>query len=217
VWSTLGNRLKGLENRFQKPLLFRISEMDTRAYVAHAGDSRCYLYRKPTGLSQITQDHSIVAALVAAGVIKPDDIYTHAMRNLIYRSLGEKATVEVDGYTVPTSPSKAMPVPLTVIGLVRMSHFCGEVIDMTEPSATAITSQMLAVLPSRRIHAWLRAKNLIPVRGVLNGGRAFWWAPSHSWRRGWSDIGTGRGRCRCCRHRSGWWIGRRCDLASRML
>jgi len=75
--------------------------IDTTAYVAHAGDSRCYLYHPPTGLSQITHDHSIVAALVDVHIIQPDDIYTHPMRNLIYRSLGEKASVEVDGCTVP--------------------------------------------------------------------------------------------------------------------
>lgn len=65
------------------------------AIIANVGDSRTYLVRNHS-LTQITKDHSLVANLVAAGQIKPSEIFHHPQRNIIFRSLGQKDSVSVD-------------------------------------------------------------------------------------------------------------------------
>jgi serine/threonine protein phosphatase PrpC len=74
------------------------------AFVVNAGDSRTYLYRASEGLRRVTQDHSVVAYLVKAGIIHPDEVFTHPQRNRIYRSLGAKPMIQVDAFTEQLQP-----------------------------------------------------------------------------------------------------------------
>lgn len=66
-----------------------------RFTVAHVGDSRAYLIRDGQ-IRQLTEDHSMVAELVKAGVITPEAAETHPYRSAISRSLGQFKDVETD-------------------------------------------------------------------------------------------------------------------------
>lgn len=80
---------------------------DTRAVIANVGDSRTYLWG-PEGLRRLSVDHSVVESLVASGEIKREQIYTHPQRNLIYRSLGDRPSVEVDLFEQELAPGNRL-------------------------------------------------------------------------------------------------------------
>jgi serine/threonine protein phosphatase PrpC len=56
-------------------------------YVAHIGDSRCYIINCRETI-QVTTDHSVVQELVDSGHISPSEALTHPRRNEITRVLG---------------------------------------------------------------------------------------------------------------------------------
>ena len=63
--------------------------------VGSAGDSRCYLIRGGE-LKQITRDDSWVSAAWAEGILTPEEIDHHPLRNVITKAIGAKETLDID-------------------------------------------------------------------------------------------------------------------------
>ncbi len=59
----------------------------TALFVAHVGDSRCYLYRGGE-LHRVTHDHTLVAELVERGALAPEQAANHRLRHLITNVVG---------------------------------------------------------------------------------------------------------------------------------
>jgi serine/threonine protein phosphatase PrpC len=69
------------------------------AYIANVGDSRIY-WTENGSITQITQDHSLVAKLVAAGKMTKEEARNHPKSNLLFRTIGTDATIKVDTFQV---------------------------------------------------------------------------------------------------------------------
>ena len=70
------------------------------AFVASVGDSRVYWIENGS-LTQVTEDHSVVAKLVAAGQLTKEAARNHPRSNLLYRTIGSDETVTVNTHRVP--------------------------------------------------------------------------------------------------------------------
>jgi protein phosphatase len=74
--------------------------------IGHVGDSRCYLIR-PGAVWQITRDHSLVQEKLRAGLITRAELKTDRMKNVITRSVGFEADVNVETYEMAVQPGDA--------------------------------------------------------------------------------------------------------------
>ncbi|MDQ6644041.1 MAG: protein phosphatase 2C domain-containing protein [Chloroflexota bacterium] len=111
-----------------------------QAYIANVGDSRTYLLRDGQ-LNPVTKDHSLVARLVEAKQIEPDEVYSHPQRNLIYRSLGAgHKTIEVDVFHQTLLPNDTLLLCSDGLWeMVRHEDLLKELSEKTSPQKTCDT------------------------------------------------------------------------------
>jgi protein phosphatase len=86
-------RLSGMGTTMTLAVLDPDGDLD----IGHVGDSRGYMFRGGA-LEQITDDHSYVAEMMAAGKLTPAEAEVHPYRSVLTRAVGLDQTVAVDRY-----------------------------------------------------------------------------------------------------------------------
>jgi protein phosphatase len=119
------------------------------ALVAHVGDSRVYRLRGYV-LEQLTFDHSLVWELAAAGNATEEAVPAYVPKNVITRSLGPNATVNID-----------------VEGLFPYQKddcflLCSD--GLTGPLSNELIGMVLATLPANKA-----AQTLVDLANLLGG------------------------------------------------
>jgi serine/threonine protein phosphatase PrpC len=75
------------------------ASLGAELFVGHIGDSRAYLFRNQR-LHQLTRDNTLAQELLDAGIARPEDTATQAMRHVLTAALaaGEKADPQVQRF-----------------------------------------------------------------------------------------------------------------------
>lgn len=116
-------------------------------YLGHIGDSRAYLM---TGehIEQVTEDHSVVAQLLRARAITPQEAARHPYRNVITKCLGMQMDVEPDTMLVSWSPGDRLLLCSDGLsGLVSDEEMLKVVTDVAAPQEAC--EQLVALANER--------------------------------------------------------------------
>ncbi len=132
---------------------------ETRAALAHVGDSRAYLIRARR-IRQLTDDHSIVGELLRRREISEDAAREHPHRHVLTRALGVRRSVEPDLVELALEPGDVFvlcsdgltnhvedhEIAKWVCGSEDLQEVCEQLIDLTnarggEDNSTVLLSR----------------------------------------------------------------------------
>ncbi|MHB8418858.1 MAG: Stp1/IreP family PP2C-type Ser/Thr phosphatase [Myxococcales bacterium] len=74
-----------------------------KAVIGHVGDSRIYLVRAGQ-VHRLTEDHTLIAAQIKAGLMTKEEAATSSYRNVITRAVGIQESVQVDTLVIDMLP-----------------------------------------------------------------------------------------------------------------
>lgn len=108
VWEANAAVLQALGGRDGGCTISAVLLVGARYALAHVGDTRAYSW-SGQGLRQISRDHSLVGALLASGMITPEEAAAHPDRNKVLRSLGSLRQPQ-EGYVdgLPDAPTATL-------------------------------------------------------------------------------------------------------------
>jgi serine/threonine protein phosphatase PrpC len=95
VWTIGGGRAEQMGSTLVALLVVRPHGAKRYAILGNLGDSRLYRLRDGA-LTQVSEDQSMVAAMVAAGKITPDEARVHPKANVLLNFVGMSAQAEAD-------------------------------------------------------------------------------------------------------------------------
>lgn len=112
------------------------------AYIGHVGDSQIF-HILDDKITQLTQDHTIIADLMRRGAITEEEAQRHPEKRVLSRALGIEADVEID-IIADISLDKEQSFVLCTDGLAKVSHeeIKNIVLDETPEQACRLLVQM---------------------------------------------------------------------------
>jgi len=112
--------------------------LDGDLYVAHIGDTRCYVLNSRETI-QVTKDHSVVQQLVDAGNITPEQAQNHPRRNEITRVLGYSRDIVPDLHKVKLyAGDNILLCSDGLCGILPANEIAGTVLSSPDPNQACI-------------------------------------------------------------------------------
>lgn len=101
--------------------------------IAHAGDARAYLFYDDD-LHQITVDDTPVAAMIKRGYLLPEKARSHAMKNFLLKSVGNKPDVEANLTRLSVKPGDTLLLCSDGLwGMVDLEDMKSIIVDYPDP------------------------------------------------------------------------------------
>ncbi|MDR4460056.1 MAG: Stp1/IreP family PP2C-type Ser/Thr phosphatase [Nitrospirales bacterium] len=135
-------RLEGMGTTIVAVAIIR-SPIGHQASVAHAGDSRAYLFRQGT-LSLWTKDHTLMEERLALNLITVEEVRTHPLRHVLTKALGIEPQAHPTIQTFALNPSDL--ILLCSDGLTKMltDQEIQTIVGEEAPHAEAICRTLVA-------------------------------------------------------------------------
>ena len=121
---------------------------DGQALIGHAGDCRVY-HQRAGRLTQVTQDQTLVARMVALGKLTPKEALAHPARNEVSQAVGRQPTLKPESHQVHLAPGDWLLAACDGLHAHLDDAALQQEISKAPPSAAQLARQLVDLVNQR--------------------------------------------------------------------